>query len=517
MDRQTGSKSSFDVEVSRDRLRAWLVTSGVNLPGFAAPDEQEILLALSAKKIELTDGVRRRVDEYLQLVRQACAASDAPGELPERYLIAEGQAPVEAQDGEFVWFEEFEQKLKRWDTDEQADYYSMNSILTIDAGRRIGTLRPPVDGRPGRDIFGQEIQPRRRKGMPVVLGKGLRLADEQTGEVETEIAGRLEQDGHTIYMNDVLYVPRDVDFDSGNIDAVVDVHIRGVVKPNFTVRTTRNLLIEKDVESARLEAGGDITIRRGLFGQNSGFVVRAGGSFSAHLCDEAVVEAEGDVCVAKEIINSTIRTRGKLRADNATVIGGEIHARNGAVVKHLGSEAGVPTRLAVGIDGAVLHEAQQMQSAAEKQRKAAEQIRTRISPLMANLKRLTPQQREQATELMCKADELELAIDELLEQRQQMLAAARPDEPDVAVHICGMLYPGVVIVFGLEEVVIKTATKGPLRIQRSDAQRQVLLIDERSGSQTPISTRTVDVSRFENHTEQPTGDRDGSEPRRSDS
>ncbi len=521
MDSQSSiTTGGIRVVVAKDRMRAWIETPPVTMPGVAPPRADDVFAALKNRNIKITDAVRARVDEYVALARQQAAApadadeppageGDAPAEVPQRYLVAEGTPPVEARDGEFELDEAYKPESQEWDEDERADYYAVNSILTIEAGKVIGTIRPPSDGKTGCDVYGNEVPPERKKGMPIILGNGLRLVDEDSRRVATEIAGYLERDGCTLYLSDVLTIPRDVDFHTGNIDSVVNVHIRGAVKPNFTVRTARALAIDRDVESACLEAGGDIEIRRGLFGHDAPHVIHAGGRFSAHICDAATVEAGGDVCITKEIINSRVRAWGQVCVERGAIIGGDTYARNGVKAKHLGSPSGVPTRIEVGTEGRVLYQAQQMLRKAARQKEHAENVRARVQPLLANVKRLTSAQREQATELVCKADEIELEADDLLEARQKMLDEAAPDD-EAVVEVTGILHAGCVLVFGLHEVEIRDAVRGPLRVETrcADGVTEIVIVNQSSGSALVLCSRPVDVSRFEQPSQR-SGDDDG--------
>ena len=354
--------------VSDDRLQAWIELPGVGSPQFSRPDEAAIVSALAANEIELTDATHERVREYLRIIEGTGQGdpADGPPEIPERFLISEGQAAVEARDGEFERDEALEKQAGEWEADAPVNYYTRNSIVTIEADANVGRLLPPADGSAGTDVLGQEVVPQRMKGMPLMLGHGLRTAEGDPSQVVAEVPGRFAREGNTIFMRELLQIPSNVDFESGNIDSVIDVHVFGCVKPNFSVRTAKSLAVNRTVESARLEAEGDIQIRGGVFGQGSGQLVRAGGSIAASICDAAELKAGGDICIVKEIINSNLNAEGELRIEHGSIIGGEIYARNGVNVKNAGSDAGARTRIAVGIDGAVLYRAQQMDKQVRK-------------------------------------------------------------------------------------------------------------------------------------------------------
>ena len=60
-----------------------------------------------------------------------------------------------------------------------------------------------------------------------------------------------------------------VDYDYGNIDFNGSVHITGSVLPGFTVKAKGDIVVDKNVEDAYLEAGGDINVKMGISGKGS--------------------------------------------------------------------------------------------------------------------------------------------------------------------------------------------------------------------------------------------------------
>jgi uncharacterized protein (DUF342 family) len=541
LERAMGSSAKAKTEqirvvVSDDRLQAWIELPGKALPGFKPPTSKDIMAALEEKAIEVTDLVRERVKEYIGIIGGPSESqgtegpsesqgtdgpadsqgTEGPPEIPERFLIAEGQPAVDAKHGDFEWHHAFVRSVQDREGEARTNHYAANSILTVGAGTVIGRIINPAPSREGRDVFGKEVRPKRNKGLPMELGDGLALARDDPLQVVTTIPGRLVRQGQKLRMDEVLEISGDVDFRSGNVDSVIDVSVRGDVKPNFVVKTTKSLTVQGSVEAARLNVDGDIHVRGGLFGQDSGCTVRAGGEVTAAICDGVKVEAGGNIRISKEIINSELRTAGELLIDHGSLIGGEVFARNGAKLKFAGSELGVPTRIAVGRDGAVVYQAQRIDAQAGKQTQQAEQSRSKAQPLIADLKRLTPAQREQATELLANATDAEQVAAELRAQHDRMLEEATPGKKP-GIEVEGMLYPGVVLVFELREARIKTPVKGPVRVEEREVKgmTEIAIVNELTASVVPLPSAMVDVRRFEQVEEEP-GVSDGAEQERSD-
>jgi uncharacterized protein (DUF342 family) len=322
----------------------------------------------------------------------------------------------------------------------------------------------------------------------------LRMADAAGSDVVAESDGRVALEGDTIRLYDVLDVRGDVDFASGSIESVVDVKVHGTVRTNFHVRTTKSLTVDKLIEAAEVDAGENVAVRGGVFGHDGHGHVRAGGSVSANFINEMSVEAVGDVLFQKEVLNSHIRSDGQVLGEHGAIIGGSIYAREGVRARVVGSDAGVTTRLAVGTDLALLRRARKMEQQVRELEKGAGQLRQIIKPLMANLKRLVPAQREQVTELMCKADEIDIQIEQLLREREELLARGAPRGTPY-VQVTEGLHAGVRLQMGLRQVIVNRRLHGPVKIEvrKVDDVTEVVAINQRTASVTVLPSSEADL------------------------
>ena len=484
------------VVVSQDRLRAHVRLSGAGSPGQPPPSADEVLAALQASRVQVTDAVRARVAEMLALCARVSAASNDPAaaQLAEPFLVAEGQPAVEAEDGQFVWAPELNTHPPAADDGAQVDPFTLTAIRSVAVGTVVGHLVLPKDGKPGVDVHGADIPPRKLKGAPVHLGPGVRVAGTAGTDVVAETSGRLAEEHGTIRIYDVLEVRGDVDFSSGSIDTVVDVKVHGTVRAKFHVRTTGALTVDRLIEAAAVEVGGNVAVRGGIVGREGHGHVHAGASVSADFINETRIEAGGDVLFQKEILNSELRADGRLAGERGTIIGGSAYAREGVHARVLGSEAGVTTVVASGTDVRVLSRARRMEHEVRDLQKAADQVRQTIQPLMANLKRLLPAQREQVTELMCKADEIELQAEQVRAQREKMLADATPrGNPSIAAE--EVIYPGVRLRIGARQVNVGRLLHGPLKIEvrKVDDVTEIVMVNRRTASVTVLPSQEIDV------------------------
>lgn len=477
--------SRISVNVADDRLSAQVRIAGVGSPEFVPPTTEEIVVALTAASIELTEDVEARVAEVVAQCTQPAGTADGP---TDTFVIAQGRPAVDATDAVFEWAPEFAARLAKPKDDERVDYFSVGSIVTVAEDTVIGRIVPAQPGTPARDVLGDEHPPRKPHGHTIKLGSGVRAGDTPE-EVVATVAGRVVLGPEQVRVDEVLEISGDVDFRSGSVDSCVDVTVRGTVRANFSVQTPKSLSVDHVVEAAHVNVGGDVYVRGGVFGHDGRDFIRAGGSVHAALLNEACVAARGDIVVAREILNCTINCAGRIIGERGTIIGGHCYGRAGVVAKVIGSTAGVATVVVVGVDVSTLRQVRALEEQARALQKTSERIHASVEPLMANVRRLTPEQRERVTELTCKADELDLQVEDLQHDAARVRADGSPPEP-AYIEVQDAVYPGVQLVIDGCLVRVQNRLLGPTRIQRRkvDKTTEVVAVNQRTASVTVLNS-----------------------------
>lgn len=291
-----------------------------------------------------------------------------------------------------------------------------------------------------------------------------------------------------------VLVFEDVDLGTGGVAADGDVEVRGTVRTGARIRTPGSLRVGRAMEAADVEVGGSITVRGGIFGHKGAGRIRAGSEITAHLLHEARLEAGGDVRIEQEILHSRVHAQGRLTAERGAVIGGEIYARDGVEVRVLGCAAGVPTGVAVGLAVSTLRRVRKAERQGRELQKSAEYMRQLVQPLLANARRLSPEQRERATELLCKVDELELQIARLEQEAQHCREDGRPrGTPQVRAHAA--LHAGVRVGIGAREARLHRLMHGPLAIELRKVKdvTEIVAVNQRTGSVVVLPSNEVDL------------------------
>lgn len=474
----------ISVAVSGDRMQACLCIAGNVRP--TEIDRDEILDAIKDARLALTDAITARIDALMADLQKAQAC-------PAEVLIAEGRAPVRGHGGRFELHEAVARPDAEASVDEHdaIDYRDFRKIVTVAAGTPIGRLSPPQSGSNGVDVLGNPIEPQQPEPGPELDRATVTESEEDSELIVSKVAGKIACGNGTISIDEVIDIEGDVCFDTGNIEAAVDVNIRGTVLDEFKVTCERSINIRGAVQAAQVTAKGDINIRGGILGRGRGRV-RADGQLQVKFAQEATLIAKDDLFIKKEAMNSNIHTDGRLIATHGAVIGGKCYARQGAEIGTIGSDADIASTIIIGVHPAVLAASDRIIQENKDKAKAISQIRNAVQPLMANLKRLTAEQKERATELLFTADEMQAGVDESEARRVEMLKASRPpSEPSIL--ISKIVNANSRIRIGHRHLLFRDVLKGPVRIERRKIKNvtEFVAVNQCSGSITVLRSEEI--------------------------
>lgn len=444
------------------------------------PTEEEVVDALMEAQVSVDDSVRSRIEEFISLVNR--------GESPsEDFVVAEGQPAQEGTDEEFVWDELFEKSTQDRQEDDPVNYYSANSVITVEEGVTVGTITPLVEPKTGVDVYGAPIKP---AGTPrrIEVDDSVERTEEDPPRLIAKVPGLVRFKSNKVFIDEVLFVDGDVDFATSNIDSCIDVVIKGTIHDRFEVKSSKNITVGGAIEAAIVHADEDVVVRGGILGRDIA-MVSAGRNIIAKFCAESNLRAEGDIKISRELMNCRTHIEGKLLADHGAVIGGHLYVKEGAAIGTIGSEANVPTRIAVGIHPLAIKESEKFREDVNAKREAMGQLLHAVRPFLRELKRLTSEQKEEVKEMLSKARELQAAIVEAEKHCERILDAARAENPP-RVLVAKTIYPGVSISIGKRAAIFQTELKGPVAIEKHkvDNVTEFVVVSQVNGSVEVIAS-----------------------------
>ncbi len=288
-------------------------------------------------------------------------------------IFALGKPPRHGTDASIEYF--FKTDLRARPTlneDGSVDFFNLNTMNHVKEGDLLARLTKEDVGEYGVNVCGEQIKPRDVKRLKLKYGRNIYVNEDRT-EAYCEVNGHVTLVDDKIFVSDV-YTAENVDNSTGDINYEGTVKISGNVCSNFTVRAKGNIEIMGVVEGAVLEAGGDITIARGVNGKGKA-VLKAGGNVISKYIENADVTAKGFV-ETEVILHATVMagTEVNVGGKKGLVSGSTVCATNLISAKTLGSQMGADTVLELGVNPAIKVRYQELQEQIANNQKNIKQL-----------------------------------------------------------------------------------------------------------------------------------------------
>ncbi|HOO57589.1 MAG TPA: FapA family protein [bacterium] len=228
------------------------------------------------------------------------------------------------------------------------DFRRVGTISSVRKGDVVAVKTPAEQGEEGITIYGQTLPG--EWGMDVILSAGPNVSLSKNGmEYISEIDGAPIVSNGMIRVDPIYIIEGDVDYSTGNITFDGTIAVKGSILDGFEVNARGDIIVENTIQSARVVAGGDIVVKRGILTRGKG-LVSAEGNIFAKFIENSVVESENNIVVENAIMNSRVYCNGRIIAmtEEGSIIGGQLIAHDRIICKNLGSPAHPTTVVQVG-------------------------------------------------------------------------------------------------------------------------------------------------------------------------
>ncbi len=263
----------------------------------------------------------------------------------EDIQIASASAPTVGKDAKI-------EELVRIDPDARpvlladgtADFKNLHTMTQIEAGKMIAVKHPPTAGKPGMNVYGEEIPAGMGLDFPLPCGKNTEISEDGFS-LKAKLGGYLYRDEGRIGIGLLYIVVGDVGYKTGNIQYSGDVLITGNVLPDFAVESDGDIKIEGEVESAKvISKNGKVEIQKGIFGHGKAYIF-AKKDIHLTLAQDANIECEGTLFVKKGIRNCIVRAENiDASSKGCLVCTGKLTAYNTVTLAQVGVESS-PTQI----------------------------------------------------------------------------------------------------------------------------------------------------------------------------
>ncbi len=235
------------------------------------------------------------------------------------------------------------------DADGNLDYRAQNYFQPVFAEGTICEIHLPTEGTPGTNIRGDEMPPKPGDPAKVTVGKNTHITEAGT-ELVADLDGDVVFEGGAFVVRSTMQVTGDVDYSTGNINFMGDVHVKGNVRDKFIVRATGSVIVDGLLESAIIDADGDVIIAGGVLGDNEG-TIRSRGNVRAKFMESCTVYAAQSV-QTDYILGSKVFCDGPLMVTSGKgiIMGGTISVHSYIEAKSIGSpHSGRVTTINMGV------------------------------------------------------------------------------------------------------------------------------------------------------------------------
>lgn len=336
------------------------------------------------KKALAAQGIRHGF--LLDAIRMAIISGEA-----EDLLIAISDKPVDGEDTRFVCvLPEIKIRTPRISKKGKTDYRDLGDVTVVEPGQPLMRRIPATGGTQSKNIFGEPIET--KPGVESSFADGLKGAKPSAEDPDLLVATEAGQPiivERGVNIESTMSLAH-VDLSSGNISFDGSVIVSGDVERGGRIHATGDITVRGMVESANLDAGGDIVIRGVIIGTENKHTkkienanIKATGSISAKGIEYANLCAENNVYVEDWVINSNICAVnevivGNVSASKGQIIGGKVSS--GILVKAIrfGSNSGVSTIVEVGDTSKVREKLDHVNNEIKKQKALLQDLHKKI-------------------------------------------------------------------------------------------------------------------------------------------
>ena len=363
--------------------------------------------------------------------------------------VARGKKPVHGTDARIEYY--FNTNLTAHpepNEDGSVDYFNLNLINHCKAGEVLAKLIPEDPGEYGMTIQGAKVKPRDVRHATLHYGNNISISEDRHTLI-SNVNGHVMLVGQEVFVSNV-YEVENVDNSTGNINYDGSVKVNGVVNAGFEIHATGDVAVNGVVEGAVIEAGGSITIARGMKGMGQG-ILKAGGNVITKFIENANVEAAGYVNT-ESILHSNVQAGKdiKVTGKKGFITGGRVQAECSVEVRTLGAVMGADTIVEVGVNPKLKTEYFTLQKeVAEIVRiiKNAQPIIQNFTEKKAKGARFTSEQVEYVKQNIELIDKKKAELTEKSAKMKEIDAVISIGK-EANVVVTGEVYPGTTIIIG---------------------------------------------------------------------
>lgn len=264
----------------------------------------------------------------------------------EGVLIAHGKPAEKGKDGWFEYF--FRTSVTRSPKqleDGSVDFKNVDWFEVVEKDQKLALYHEAEAGVSGYTVRGKELPSPKGKEKSRLTGEGFTVLGDGNTYVAA-LSGRVDLKGTQLSVTNV-FVFDEVTMATGDVNVDGNVYIKNNVGSGTTIRATGDIMVDGYIESATLDCGGNVIIKKGMNASDGRGVVNAGQNVTAKFFEKVRVQAKGDIR-ANSCMECQLHTDGQLIISGGSLIGGTAYAAKGLSARNVGNRIGLKTVIEIG-------------------------------------------------------------------------------------------------------------------------------------------------------------------------
>jgi uncharacterized protein len=199
----------------------------------------------------------------------------------------------------------------------RVDMRNLGDVICVKKGTELLRRLPPSKGRAGLTITGAKIAPKPGVWLSFRPGEGTIISDKDENLLLADISGMPKFKDQKMWVDDT-FICKGVNVGTGNINYDGAVLVNGDVTEKMQIIATGDVTINGFVESAHIQAGGDIIITEGAMGKVNDNVTEystqlfAKGSVHVQHGQGLDINCNGNVTIGRQLAYSRVTCKGEV-------------------------------------------------------------------------------------------------------------------------------------------------------------------------------------------------------------
>ncbi|MEE3234099.1 MAG: FapA family protein [Candidatus Latescibacterota bacterium] len=361
-------------------------------------------------------------------------------------------------------------------SDGSIDFRERNSVIGVVSNQLLATVYPATEGLPKINVYGEEEPTTDGKNINYHAGQNViveNIDNETSISYKAEIDGNVHVSGKTLHVKPLYTVKGDVDYNTGNINSPVDVHVMGTVRSGFTIESGGSITVSGGVESGtKLIAQGDVLVSQGIVGEKTTVIARgllSLGKVQTKFLQNASLLAQGDVDIGSYIYNSQVRSGGKVIVHSGagnrggSIVGGEILASESITARLIGSATATNTTVGIIADPVSAIKLSKLEKKLTQLRNAIDHYLNMLgirafdsNRVKSILQRASEKRRSQLGGLITKLYQATRAQEQMNSEREVLIEENKRIERSGHITAQGTIFSGVEVKLSTESIIVKT-------------------------------------------------------------